>query len=89
MVACSQLQKLRRNLLDIKQGLVPSEDESGSDGGEEPISRSEDGFCRMQTQLNECVRHHQAILMYVITFTVHVSSSKGVVKVRLSFCSIN
>ncbi|XP_023716989.1 uncharacterized protein LOC111869582 isoform X3 [Cryptotermes secundus] len=71
MVACSQLQKLRTNLLDIKQKLVPSGADSGSDGEEEPVSRSEDRFCRMQTQLNECVRHHQAILQYVITFTVH------------------
>ncbi|PNF24044.1 hypothetical protein B7P43_G08622 [Cryptotermes secundus] len=71
MVACSQLQKLRTNLLDIKQELVPSGADSGSDGGEEPVSRSEDVFCRMQMQLNECVRHHQAILQYVITFTVH------------------
>ncbi|XP_033609379.1 uncharacterized protein LOC111869572 isoform X2 [Cryptotermes secundus] len=67
MVACTQLQKLRTNLLDTKQEMVPSGDESGSDGGEEPGSQ----FCRMQTQLNECVRHHQAILQYVITFTVH------------------
>ncbi|PNF24040.1 hypothetical protein B7P43_G08626 [Cryptotermes secundus] len=67
MVACSQLQKLRMNLLDIKQEMVPSGADSGSDGGEEPGSQ----FCRMQTQLNECVRHHQAILQYVITFTVH------------------
>jgi hypothetical protein len=74
MVTCSQLQKLRTNLLDIQQELVPSGTESGSDGGDGPVSRSEDRFCRMQTQLNECVRHHQAILLYVITFTVHVSS---------------
>ncbi|XP_033609369.1 uncharacterized protein LOC111869588 [Cryptotermes secundus] len=65
MVACSQLQKLRTNLLDIKQELVPSGADSGSDGGEESVSHSEDGFCRMQTQLNECVRHHQAILQYM------------------------
>ncbi|PNF24038.1 hypothetical protein B7P43_G08629 [Cryptotermes secundus] len=82
MVACSQLQKLRTNLLDIKQELVPSGADSGSDGGEEPVSRSEVGFCRMQMQLNECVRHHQAILQYVITFTVHVSSLQEVVKVE-------
>ncbi|XP_023716972.1 odorant receptor 85b isoform X1 [Cryptotermes secundus] len=61
MVACTQLQKLRTNLLDTKQEMVPSGDESGSDGGEEPGSQ----FCRMQTQLNECVRHHQAILHYM------------------------
>ncbi|XP_033609380.1 uncharacterized protein LOC111869572 isoform X3 [Cryptotermes secundus] len=67
MVACSQLQKLRTNLLDIKQELVPSGADSGSDGGEEPVSRSEDVFCRMQMQLNECVRHHQAILQYMRT----------------------
>ncbi|XP_033609384.1 uncharacterized protein LOC111869608 isoform X2 [Cryptotermes secundus] len=71
MVACSQLQKLRTNLLGIKQELVPTGADFGSDGGEEPVSSSEGGFCRMQTQLNECVRHHQAILQYVITFTVH------------------
>ncbi|PNF24042.1 hypothetical protein B7P43_G08624 [Cryptotermes secundus] len=84
MVACSQLQKLRTNLLDIKQELIPSEADSGSDGGEESVSRSENGFCRMQTQLKECVRHHQAILQYVITFTVHVSSLQEVVKVYAS-----
>ncbi|PNF24006.1 hypothetical protein B7P43_G08634 [Cryptotermes secundus] len=83
MVACTQLQKLRTNLLDTKQELVPSGADSGSDGGEEPVSRSEDGFCRMQMQLNECVRHHQAILQYVITFTVHVSSLQEVVKAEM------
>ncbi|PNF24032.1 hypothetical protein B7P43_G08628 [Cryptotermes secundus] len=74
MVVCTQLQKLRTNLLDIKQERVPSGTDCGSDGGEEPVSRSEDGFCRMQMQLNECVRHHQAILKYVITFTVHAET---------------
>jgi hypothetical protein len=82
IVACSQLEKLRRNLLDIKQELVPTGVESAakadSDGAEEPVLRSVDGFWRMQTQLNQCVRHHQAILLYVFTFTVHASSLQEV-----------
>jgi hypothetical protein len=60
IVACSQLEVLRRNLLDIKQNLVTSAEESAAKADSEG---AEDGFSRMQTQLNECVRHHQAILL--------------------------
>jgi hypothetical protein len=44
-VACSQLEKLRAALLDIKQ----------------ETSELEGTFSRMQDQLNACIRHHQEI----------------------------
>jgi hypothetical protein len=60
-IACSQLEKLRANLLDIRQRQdaigLDSRDETGTEEKQEV-------FYHMQQQLDDCVRHHQQILRY-------------------------
>jgi hypothetical protein len=64
-VACSQLEKLRAALLDIRQTHVTAERDSGTqiDQQEEQgqTRASEELFRHMQKQLNNCIRHHQEI----------------------------
>jgi hypothetical protein len=65
-IACSQLEKLRANLLDIRQ----KPDTSAQDSGAETDTEEEETqfqiyqevFCRMQRQLNECIHLHQLII---------------------------
>ncbi|PNF35147.1 hypothetical protein B7P43_G09266 [Cryptotermes secundus] len=67
-IACSQLEKLRANLLDIRQEFgTPAQDSGAETDTEEgrQVQTSQQVFCRMQEQLNDCVRHHQDILRYV------------------------
>jgi hypothetical protein len=63
-VACSQLEKLRAALLDIRQTYVISEQHFG-DGtdqqGQGQTLASRELFRHMQKKLNNCVRHHQEI----------------------------
>jgi len=64
-VACSQLEKLRAALLDIRQTHVISEQHCGdeiqqSDAHEQP-NLSGESFRHMQEQLNNCIRHHHQI----------------------------
>jgi hypothetical protein len=64
-VACSQLEKLKLALLDIRQTHVISEQHCGdeiqqSDIHEQP-NLSDESFRPMQKQLNNCIRHHQLI----------------------------
>lgn len=54
-VACSQLEKLRANLSLIGEGRVTSVQDS----------RVNPSCEEMQNQLNECIRHHQIIQLYV------------------------
>jgi hypothetical protein len=54
-VACCQLEKLRANLSLIGEGRVTTVQESGVSPGSE----------EMQNQLNDCIRHHQIIELYV------------------------
>jgi hypothetical protein len=65
-IACSQLEKLRWNLQDIRQQLGTLEQNSGveTDRKEEEtqVKTSHEVFCRMQKQLNDCVHHHQLII---------------------------
>jgi septum formation topological specificity factor MinE len=64
-IACSQLEKLRANLLDIRQKHVTSEQDSGAETDREEggkVQTSQEVFCRMQGQLNDCVRLHQLII---------------------------
>jgi hypothetical protein len=65
-IACSQLEKLRANLLDIRQELdTPAQDsgpETDREEEETQVQTSQEVFCRMQEQLNECIRHHQLII---------------------------
>jgi hypothetical protein len=63
-VACSQLEKLRAALLDIRQTHVTAERDCGTEG---QARASEELFRHMQKQLNNCIRHHQLIKRYGIT----------------------
>jgi hypothetical protein len=60
------LEKLRANLLDIRQKDDTSEEDprAETDREEEEIQvhTSPEVFRRMQRQLNDCVRHHQLII---------------------------
>ena len=64
-VACSQLEKLKLALLDIRQTHVVSEqhckdeiDQEETGGQKKTPSQL---FRHMQEQLNNCIRHHQEI----------------------------
>lgn len=61
-VACSQLEKLKANLLDINQKSSTSE----GPGAECEID-AEELVSAAQKRLNECIRHHQLIMQYVHT----------------------
>jgi len=58
-VACSQLEKLRMNLLDIRQKHKPFPF-TAPDDNQEYVYISD-----MQAQLKACIRHHQQILQLV------------------------
>jgi hypothetical protein len=58
-VACSQLEKLRMNLLDIRQKQKPFS-VTAQDDNQEYVYISD-----MQAQLKACIRHHQQILQLV------------------------
>jgi hypothetical protein len=64
-VACSQLEKLRAALLDIRQTHVTAERGCGTHTGQQEAQgqarTSEELFRHMQKQLNNCIRHHQEI----------------------------
>jgi hypothetical protein len=67
-VACSQLEKLRAAILDMRQTHVASEQDCGAETdqqegqGQGQVHNSEELFDHMQKQLNECIRHHQQII---------------------------
>ena len=64
-VACSQLEKLKLALLDIRQTHVISEqycrDEMQQPDVHEQHNLSDESFRHMQEQLNKFIRHHQLI----------------------------
>jgi hypothetical protein len=67
-ITCSQLEKLRANLLDIRQEYdTPAQDSGAETDTEErrEVQTSQEVFRRMQKQLNSCIRHHQQIIRYV------------------------
>jgi hypothetical protein len=67
-ITCGQLEKLRGNLLDIRQEHDTSAQDSGAETDREEeetqVHASEEMFRRMQEQLNDCIRHHQEIIRY-------------------------
>ncbi|XP_033609376.1 uncharacterized protein LOC117282726 [Cryptotermes secundus] len=67
-VACSQLEKLRAALLDIRQNHVTVERDCGTQAdllqAQGQARASEELFRHMQKQLNNCIRHHQEIISY-------------------------
>jgi hypothetical protein len=64
-IACSQLEKLRASLLDIRQTHVTAQRDCGTQAGEQEAQgqarASQELFQHMQKQLNNCIRHHQEI----------------------------
>ena len=62
-VACSQLEKLRAALLDIRQTHGTSLQDCGGETDEREAAGQKnthsEQFRHMQEQLNSCVRHHQ------------------------------
>jgi len=63
-VACSQLEKLRAALLDIRQTHGTSLQDCGGETDEREAAGQNthsEQFRHMQEQLNNCVRHHQEI----------------------------
>jgi hypothetical protein len=77
-VACSQLEKLKANLSDVKQ--------KRSDGsGAECETDAEELVSAAQKRLNEYIRHHQLIMQYVRTYQ---QSSPSILRttVRHTFC---
>ncbi|XP_021928008.1 uncharacterized protein LOC110833823 isoform X2 [Zootermopsis nevadensis] len=68
-VACSQLEKLRATILDMRQTRVTSEQDRGAETDQEEtqgqVRTSEEVFHHMQKQLNYCIRHHQQIKRYM------------------------
>ncbi|XP_033609374.1 uncharacterized protein LOC111869593 [Cryptotermes secundus] len=68
-VACSQLEKLRAALLDIRQTHVTAERDCGTQAdlleAQEQARASEELFRHMQKQLNNCIRHNQEIKRFM------------------------
>jgi hypothetical protein len=64
-VACSQLEKLKLALLDIRQTHVISEQHGGEEIDQQGTGALKNTpskpFRHMQEQLNNCIRHHQEI----------------------------
>jgi hypothetical protein len=62
-VACSQLEKLKLALLDIRETHVISEQQSEAESGKrvDYVHTSEELFLHMPKQLNKCIRHHQEV----------------------------
>jgi hypothetical protein len=67
-VACSQLEKLRSALLDIRQKHGTSLQECGGETYELEATALKkihsEQFRHMQKQLNNCIRHHHEIKRY-------------------------
>jgi hypothetical protein len=74
-VACTQLEKLRAALLDIRQIHVTAERDCGTQADQQEAQgqarTSEELFHHMQKQLNTCIRHHQEIKRYGITNSIY------------------
>jgi hypothetical protein len=66
-VACSQLEKLRAAILDIRQTHVTLKQDCGAETdkqerqGQGQVVTSEELFGNTQTQLNDCIWNHQQI----------------------------
>jgi len=65
-VACSQLEKLRAALLDIRQTYGTSLQYCGDETDEREAAGQKntlsEQFLHMQEELNNCIRHHQEIM---------------------------
>jgi hypothetical protein len=64
-IACSHLEKLKVTIMDINQNEnVHSAPDQEKEETPVELHASQKVFRRLQTQLNECIRHHQQILEY-------------------------
>lgn len=63
-IACSQLEKLKVTIMDINKNKA----DQGKEETQLGLGASQKVFHRLQTQLNECIRHHQQILEYDIPY---------------------
>jgi hypothetical protein len=63
-IACSQLEKLRASLLDIRQTQGDCGTQAGQQEAQGQDHASQELFKHMQKQLNNCIRHHQEIKRY-------------------------
>jgi hypothetical protein len=65
-IACSQLEKVRANLLHIRQKLDASEldpsSETDREEKETQVQTSPEVFHHMQRQINDCIRLHQLVI---------------------------
>ncbi|KAJ4437152.1 hypothetical protein ANN_17287 [Periplaneta americana] len=61
LIACSQLEKLRNTLLNIKQKCTLINDKV-ADETKQQFQTSEEMFSHMKKQLNKCIRLHQDII---------------------------
>jgi hypothetical protein len=86
-IACSQLEKLRANLLYIRQKPDTPEQDSGAETDTEEeetqLHTSQEVFLRMQKQLSDCIRHHQMIIRYAPYFAMIISSSDAKLRKRV------
>ncbi|XP_021941233.1 odorant receptor 2a-like isoform X2 [Zootermopsis nevadensis] len=67
-IACTQLEKLRANIYNIRQKHDTTEQDSGAETDQEEegkVYTTQQMFCHMQKQLNDCIRHHQEILKFM------------------------
>ena len=62
-IACSQLEKLKLALLDIRQTQTISRQECMivTDKNVEHVHCSNELYPHMQKKLNDCIRHHQEV----------------------------
>jgi hypothetical protein len=66
-IGCSQLEKLRANLLDIGQRHNTAQQDSRANSDQE--ERQE--FSLQQEQLSDCIRHHQEILRCMLFWCIY------------------
>jgi hypothetical protein len=92
-IACSQLEKLRANLLAIRQRHVTSEQDSNAETdleeGQGLVNIPQEVFHHMQEQLNDCIRHHQEIMRCVKAEIIKYEYTKQVVGFHNLYSSPN
>jgi hypothetical protein len=78
-MACSQLEKLKATIMNINQNQnVDSEVVQDKEVTQVGVRASQKIFHHLQTQLNECIRHHQQILEYDTPHILPLSKSRPI-----------
>ncbi|XP_069688265.1 odorant receptor Or2-like [Periplaneta americana] len=73
VIACSQLEKVRIALSNIKQQYIAAEITSPNDE-QWQLRASDDDFTRMEGQLNKCIRLHQEIIRFIMELEENFST---------------